>query len=191
MTTRKLIVNAQPNCLGHWARQPIMVSTPIAVIEELLIDSKWFYLFDPTRYQGTETDSYVYLRIFSQYSRETDNQGEGGLKPTFSRSSNHTLTTVRRGFKATIIQKERVIFEIIQQLILISESTKYNQFSPIKVLDFCNPELSDRFNYGGKLATVRYGEMTIDSTIPALSYDQNYLNDNWSISFKEVKLRLK
>lgn len=192
MTTREAIVNAQLNCAIPWARQPIMILTPVAVIEDLEIASKWFYLFDPTHYQNTDTNDYVYLRLFpQQYSSETDKLGEGGLKVIFSRGDVATASTVRRGFKATIMQRERVILDVVQQLILISETSKYNRFTPIKVIDFCNLELGERLIYNGKLATVRYGEITIDSTIPALSYDQNYLSDNWSLTFKEAKLRIK
>lgn len=190
MTTLELIASAQINCAMRMARQPLFVLTPIAVIESLQIASKWFYLFDPTHYQNTDTNDYIYLRLFTNYSPETDRLGDSpGLKIIFD-GTGYSASTVRRGFKATIVQKERVALDVLQQLILISESSKYNRFAPIKIIDFCNLELSDRLRFDGKLATVRHGEITIDS-IPALSYDQDYLSDNWSFTFKEVNLRLK
>ncbi|MFN6560008.1 MAG: hypothetical protein RMY28_009390 [Nostoc sp. ChiSLP01] len=190
MTTRESIINAQINCMGQIGRQPLLVLTPIAVIENLEIDSKWFYLFDPTHYQDTDTDNYVYLRLFPDYSPETNRLGDSpGLKPTFN-GTGYSASTVRRGFKVTIIQKERVILEVLQQLILIAESSKYNRFSPIKVIDFCNLELGDRLSHNNQLATVRHGEIIIDE-LPPLSYNQDYVNSNWTITFAEVNLRLK
>jgi hypothetical protein len=189
MTTLGAITSAQINCTGFMARQPLFVLTPIAVIESLQIASKWFYLFDPTHYQNTDTDHNVYLRLFANYSPETDKLGDGGLKSIFN-GTGYSANTVRRGFKAIVIQKERVILEVLQRLVLIAESTKYNRFCPIKVIDFCSLELGDRFSYNGKLATARYGEITIDS-VPSLSYDQDYLSDNCSFTFNEVNLRLK
>jgi len=189
MTTLESITNAQINCAGKLARQPLLVLTPVAVIEELQINSKWFYLFDPTHYQNTDTDDCVYLKLFTDYSPETNKLGEAGFKTIFNRTG-YGASTIRRGFKATVIQKERVILEVLQKIILISESSKYNQFTPIKVIDFCSVELGDRFVYNNKLATARYGEVAIDE-IPPLSYNQDYVNSNWSISFTEVNLRLK
>lgn len=191
MTTLESIVSSQINCIGKSCRQPLFILTPVAVIENLEIDSKWFYLFEPTHFQNTDTDSNVYLRLFPDYSPETDRLGDTlGLRITFNSGAAYSASNVRRGFKATILQKERVILEVLQQLILISESSKYNQFSPIKVIDFCNLELSDRIVHNNRLATVRYGEISIDS-ISGLSYDQDYLSSDWSFSFKEVNLRLK
>jgi hypothetical protein len=190
MTIIDSIASAQINCTGILKRQPLFVLTPVAVIENLQINSKWFYLFDPTHYQNTDTNTCVYLRLFTNYSPETDRLGDApGLKVSFN-GAGYSPSTVRRGFKATIIQKERIILEVLQQLILIAESSKYNRFAPIKVIDFCSLEPSERISYEGKLATVRYGEITIDD-VPQLSYDQDYLSDNWSITFKEVNLRLK
>ncbi|ACC81140.1 hypothetical protein [Nostoc punctiforme] len=190
MTILEAIANAQINCQRKLARLPLLVLTPVAVIEDLQIASKWFYLFDPTHYQETDTNNYVYLKLFTDYSPETNRLGDSpGLKTTFSRTG-YGASTIKRGFKATVIQKERVILEVLQKLILISESSKYNQFSPIKVVDFCSVELGDRFIYNNRLATVRYGEMIIDET-PPLGYDQNYINSNWSLTFTEVNLRLK
>jgi hypothetical protein len=188
MTTRDLIINAQIDCSTPWAKQPIMILTPIAVIESLGIAPDWFYLFDPTPYH-TDGDAYVYLRLFPDYAPETNKLGGEGLKPLYS-GMGYSASTVQRGFKATIIQKERVIYDIIYQLILISESSKFNQFSPIKIIDFCRVEVGDRIAYQNKLATVRYGQLMIES-LPSLSYNQNYYKDNWNIGFTESKLRLK
>jgi hypothetical protein len=187
MSTRDLIVNAQ-KCSGEWARQPIMILTPIAVIEDLAIPSVWFYLFDPTLYH-TDGEDYVYLRLFPDYALESNNLGGEGLKPTFN-GMGYAASTVQRGFKATILQKERVIFDVIYRLILISESSKYNQFFPVKVIDFCGVEPNEYITYQNKRATVRFGQMTVDG-LPGLSYNQDYFRDNWNIGFTESKLRLK
>lgn len=188
MTTRDLIIAAQLDCSTPWAKQPIMILTPIAVIDSLQIPSQWFYVFDPTQYHNDSTD-YVYLRLFPDYSQETTNLGENRLKTTYS-GMGYAASVVQRGFKATIIQKERIIYDIIYQLALISESSKYNQFTPIKVLDFCGVEVGDRISYQGKLATVRYGQLTIES-VPGLSFNQDYFRENWNIGFIESKLRLR
>lgn len=188
MTTRDLIINSQLNCSTAWARQPIMILTPITVIETLGIASDWFYLFDPTQYHTDSTD-YVYLKLFPDYAPENNNLGGEGLKPNFN-GMGYSASTVQRGFKATILQRESIIYDVIYQLILISESSKYNVYSPIKIIDFCNVEPNDFIVYQGKRATVRYGQLIVES-LPVLSYNQDYFKDNWNIGFTESKLRLK
>jgi hypothetical protein len=191
MTIRDDVINFQLNnrCNGKLNKR-LLVRVPVAITETFNVSAN-LDIFDAGLYTSDDSSNYIYLRIFPVYDTENDQLGEVQFKNTFSRSAVFAPSNTRRGFKATVKDNRKVIFDIVRRLIDISESSGFNTYSPIKIIDFCCPELkfdSDTFTYNDELATVRYGLINIDS-YPSTIKD-NYLNKEWSFSFKEAKLRL-
>lgn len=177
-------------CNGKLVKR-LLIRTPVALAESLNEPGKNLDIFDAATYTNDDSSNYIYLKVFPNYDTENDELGESGFRNTFTRSAVFPPSTTRRGFKATVKDSRKIIFDIIRRLVGISESTSFGTYSPIKVIDFCCPELkfdSNTFTFNSELATVRYGLIKIDS-YPSLTKD-NYLSKEWGFSFKEAKLRL-
>jgi hypothetical protein len=178
----------QRQCNGQLKKR-LLIQVPVAVAQSFTPTD--LDIFDATLYTNTDSASYIYLRLFPEYDTENDQLGEGGFKNTFSRAAVFAPSTTRRGFKATINDNRKIIFDLVRRLVEISESSAYNTYSPIRVIDFCSPELSfdnNTFIFNGETATVRWGLLNIDN-FPSL-LDNKHLNKSWTISFKETRLRL-
>ncbi|MCC5618414.1 hypothetical protein LC605_25680 [Nostoc sp. CHAB 5836] len=167
-------------CQSPFAKTRLLVRVPIAVIEQLNPTHKYLDLFNSTHYDPSDTDDYVYLQLFPNYDTENDRLGEKGFRNTFSQSV-FAVTTTRRGFKATILDQRRLILDILRRLIDISETSAYNKYVPIKVIDFCSPEV-------GATYSIRYGAIAIDN-YPSITGD-GFLSQSWEFSFKEAQLRI-
>ncbi|MEW5859805.1 MAG: hypothetical protein AB1861_20870 [Cyanobacteriota bacterium] len=183
-----LTYQSQHQCIGPYIRKRLLIRTPVAVVESVSPTGIYLDLFDTTLYTGDDTTDYIYLRILPDYDQENDNLGEGGLRNTFSSPGVYAVSTVRRGFRATVSDRRRVILDIIRRLIDISKSSSYIKFAPIKVIDFCLPEFGASI-FNGELATVRWGEIITDN-LPGLT-GKGYLKADWNFTFKEApSLRL-
>jgi hypothetical protein len=183
-----LAYRSQHQCIGAPVRKRLLIKTPVAVIEQVNPTGVYLDLLDPTLYTSDDTTDYIYLTIFPDYDEDNDNLGEGGLRNTFSDPGVYTVTTVRRGFRATVSDRRRVILDITRRLIDISKSSTYTRFAPIKVIDFCLPEF-DASIFNGELATVRWGEIKTDN-LPGLT-GKGYVKADWNFVFREApSLRL-
>ena len=168
-------------CESPLANKPLLIRTPIAVIQQLNPTHKYLDLFDSNHYDISDTNDYAYLRLFPNYDIENDRLGEKGFRNTFSQSAVFAVATTRRGFKATISDQRKLILDIVRQLVDISESAAYNRYAPIKVIDFCSPEV-------GASYSIRYGAIAIDS-YPSIT-GNGFLSKPWDFTFKEAQLRI-
>lgn len=174
---------ADNQCESPLARKRLLIKVHVSTVEALNPTGIYLDLF-----AVTDAVDYIYLRLFPDYDQENDRIGEGGLRNTFSSPAVKAPKTVRRGFKATITDKRKIILDIIRRLADISESSSFTVFSPIEVIDFCLPEPGAPILFG-EPASVRYGEIILDNNLPGLN-GRGYLRDNWSFSFKEIVLRI-
>jgi hypothetical protein len=185
-----LAYQAEHQCIGSYIRKRLLIRTPVAVVESLNPTGIYLDLFDTTLYTIDDTTDYIYLRIFPDYDQENDNLGDGGLRNTFSSPAVYAVSLVRRGFKATVTDRRKLILDIIRQLIDISKSSSYVRFAPIKVIDYCLPETNALIvGNENEIGTVRWGEIKFDA-LPGLT-GRGYLKGDWSFSFDEApSLRL-
>ena len=122
---------------------------------------------------------------------ENDRLGEKGFRNTFNSGAVFAPANTRRGFKATVTDRRKLILDIIKRLVDISESSGYNRYSPIKLIDFCHPELNANI-YNDEPATIRWGAIALDTNLPSLIRvrGEDYLSRDWGFTFKESVLRL-
>lgn len=180
-------------CQSQGVAKRLLIRVPVVVVEQLNPSHKHLDLFDTTHYDTSDTNDYVYLRLFPDYDVENDRLGEKGFRNTFSSAAVFAPANTRRGFKATVKDNRKLILDITRRLVDISETAAYNRYSPIKVVDFCYPELSDDTNtstFGGELATIRYGAIALDTTLPAVvRVGSEECLKRWGFTFKEHLLR--
>lgn len=180
-------------CQSQAVAKRLLIRIPITVLEQLNPQHKHLDLFDTTHYDTSDTNDYVYLRLFPNYDVENDRLGEKGFRNTFSSAAVFAPANTRRGFKATVKDSRKLVLDLIRRLVDISETTAYNRYSPIKVVDFCHPELPPDANTStyGELATIRYGAITFDATLPSVVRvgSKEYLKREWGFTFKEHLLR--
>lgn len=174
-------------CNAPMSRKRLLIRIHTATLQALNPTGMYLDLFDPTLYTVDDTTDYIYLRIFPDYDQENDNTGDGGLRNTFSSPAVYATSTVRRGFRATITDRRKIILDVIRQLAEISKSSSYVTFAPIKIIDFCLPELG-AIAFNDELASVRWGEIKLDN-LPGLT-GRGYLKSDWNFSFKEASLGL-
>lgn len=196
MTFRDDVVAYQSvnQCDEGFIKKRLLLRLRVSTIEILNPSSDYLDLFDPTSYDVTDTADYLYLRIFPQYSVENDVLGEVGLKNTFGSAAVFAPANTRRGFKATITDQRKLIFDLVKRIQQISQTSSYTQFSPAKIIDFCHPELADEetlVSSFGEFGNIRYGAIALDNSIPQLvqSSGRDYLASSWGFTFKESKLR--
>ncbi|ALF52258.1 hypothetical protein ACX27_04340 [Nostoc piscinale CENA21] len=178
---------SEHECTAPFVRKRLLLRVRTATVEALNPTGLYLDLFDPTLYTVDDTTDYIYLRLFPDYDQENDNIGDGGLRNTFSSPAVYAPSTVRRGFRATITDRRKIILDIIRQLAEISKSSSYTTFAPIKVIDFCLPEVGT-VSFGGELGSVRWGEIRIDN-LPGLT-GRGYLRADWNFTFKQASLGL-
>jgi hypothetical protein len=172
-------------CVGQLARQKLLVRSHVDTIEQINPLHKHLDLFDITAFDASDTSSYIYLRLFP--SADSDDQVYGdnpGLRNTFTRSSVFAPSTTRRGIRCTINDRRRLILDIMRSLVDISETSSFNTYSPIKVIDFCTPEIIEE-------RTIRYGSVQIDKK-PGLVKrgSEYYCTSDWEFVFRETQLRV-
>lgn len=177
---------ATNNCNSPFTRKRLLIRVHTTTVEALNPTGVYLDLFDPTLYTVDDTTDYIYLRIFPDYDQENNILGEGGLKNTFSLPSAYAVTTVRRGFKATVTDRRKIISDIITRLVEISKTSAFTRFAPIKVIDFCLSEPGATI-VGVEPGTVRWGELKIDN-LPG-TVGKSYLKNDWSFNFSDVFLR--
>lgn len=193
MTLLQDIQSAQYLCLPPFTNKRVLVRVPLTVVATFNPQKRSLWLFDPTHYETSDTDDYVYLRLFPQYVPEEDILGDRAFKPTFNGTvANHA--TVRRGFQATIIQSQAFIYSIVERIAKIAATSSYSKYTPIKIIDFCYPEALDDSNtilLGNEYATIRYGRIIITKIPPFIRGidGSEYCREAWEFKFTEAKLR--
>lgn len=161
----------------------------VETVEQLNPDSIYLDLFDTSAYDLTDTSDYIYLRLFPDADSDDEVYGDRpGLRNTFSRSAVFAPSTVRRGLRCTVKDRRRLVLDILRMLITISETSAFNVYKPIKVIDFCTPE-------PGEEKTIRFGAIQIDRK-PGLSgrgttQNKVYVDSDWEFIFRETRLRNK
>lgn len=174
-------------CTASPVKKRLLIRVHVDTVEAIAPTGLYLDLLDPTLYTADDTEDYIYLRIFPDYDQENDNIGEGGLRNTFSSPAVYAPSTVRRGFRATVTDRRRIILDIVRRLVEISKSSSYNTFTPVKVIDFCLPDFGAS-SFSGELGSVRWGEIQL-SNLPGLT-GRGYLRGDWEFTFKEAKLGL-
>ncbi|ARV58072.1 hypothetical protein BZZ01_04965 [Nostocales cyanobacterium HT-58-2] len=177
-------------CKGQ-SSKPLLIRAPIALIEQLNPQYKHLDLFDTSAYDTTDTADYLYLRLHPDYDVENDRLGDKGLRNTFSSAAVFATVNTRRGFKAIVKDRRKLVLDLIKRLVDISESSAYNRYTPIKLVDFCHPEV-DAPIYNGEPATIRWGAIALDANLPSLVRvgSEDYFKKDWGFTFKESILRL-
>lgn len=180
-----ILWNQQNQCLGQPIRRRLLVRSHVNTIEQLNPQHKHLDLFDTTIFDVTDTSDYIYLRIFPTADSDDEVYREGGgLKNTFSRSAVFAPSTVRRGIRCTVTDRRRLILDALRSLVDISETTSFNQYAPIKVIDEVTPE-------SGEEITIRYGAIQIDKKPGLIRRGQEfYCTSDWDFLFREIKLRI-
>ncbi|MEH2135428.1 hypothetical protein [Nostoc sp.] len=192
MTLLTEIQTAQSLLHPPFVNKQLLVRSPLSVIELFNPSHQNLWLFDPTHYDSTDTDDYAYLRLFPKYEPQDVGLGDRSFKPSFSRII-ATTSTVQRTFQSTIFQSQGFIYRILERLILIAETSIYNQYTPIKIVDFCKPEAIDDSTtsiFNGEPATVRFGRIDI-TKIPAFvrGWKGEYVISEWEFKFSEARYR--
>lgn len=188
------LTDAQAQWLHPLRSKRLLIRTPIALLTTFSVPASLYRFFDPTHYDGTDTDDYVYLTLFPQYESESEAIVERKYQPTFSRGAIAFPSTVRHGFRAVVDrQPDMVFFKIVEQLVEISETSSSSVHSPVKAIDFCLPESSGNTNVTseGDLGSIRYGRIDITKR-PSGSIrweGRDYAIAPWEFSFREAKLR--
>lgn len=197
MTYYTDIQSAQSRLLPPYASKRLLVRSPLSIIESLNPDKFNLWQFDPTFYDGEDTADYVYLVFFPRYTPEDDTFGEAAYKNTFARSAVFAPTTERRGFTVAITQPLRVFYDVVNRLVEISKTSSFTTHAPVKIIDFCRPEIGDSSNVisEGDVGTIRYGRIDIKKQ-PTFTREQNfagidaeYCLEPWEFKFSEAKLR--
>ncbi|KYC42062.1 hypothetical protein WA1_18850 [Scytonema hofmannii PCC 7110] len=177
-------------CDARFSHKRLLLRVPLATAEQLNLEHKHLDLFDATLYDADDTEDYIYLTLYPDYDVENDVLGEKGFRNTFNSPAVYAPANTRRGFKVTVKDHRKLILNIIKQLADISETTSYRRYSPVKVVDFCHPETTSASAYDGELATIRWGELVLDTNLPSLiKAKEDYLKKDWGFTFKETILR--
>jgi len=170
---------ASNNCVDGNSKHKLLVRLPVAVGENLNPSSRWLDLFTTQQFDADDTDDYLYLKLFPEYTQQNDVFGEERLKNTFNSAAVFSPATRRRGFIARITDKRLLILEIIRTLAINSRTSSFTLFSPIKVVDYCLPEIGESY-------TIRYGAIN-NTSLPGLR--KGHLSGEWEFEFKEAELR--
>ncbi|MBD2364582.1 hypothetical protein H6G36_25975 [Anabaena minutissima FACHB-250] len=178
---------ASNECDAPFVRKRLLIRIHTSTVEALAPTGLYLDLFDPTLYTTDDTTDYIYLRTFPDYDQENDNTGDGGLRNTFSSPAVYAPSTVRRGFRATVTDRRKIILDMVRRLAEISKSSSYSTFTPVKVIDFCLPDFGAS-SFSGEMGSVRWGEIRLGN-LPGLT-GRGYLKSDWEFTFKEAKLGL-
>ncbi len=193
MTLLQEIQSAQTLCIPPFISKRILLRVPLTVVATLNPQSRSLWLFDPNHYDSSDTNDYVYLRLFPQYTPEDDYLGDRAFKPSFNGTVANYSTT-RRGFRATVVQSQAFLYYIVERVAAIAATSTYGVYTPIKIIDFCRTAADydpSTIAIGGEYATIRYGRIDIIK-IPSLirGVDGNdYCKDDWEFKFTSVTLR--
>ena len=192
MTLRDDVQSILINCFGQ-PRKRLLLRFPVDSAQTIIDNTNNSYLdlFELSQFDNSDTDDYIYLKVFPQYDSETEQLGDNSFKNTFNSSAIIAPSQVRRGFKATVTDNRLVILDLIFYLSLISKSTSYTRYHPIKIIDFCSPEITDNFIFNQEKATIRYGSVFVDNIPEMIQIGRaEYAKRNWQFTFKESSLRL-
>lgn len=187
MTLLTDIQSAQSSLIRPFVTKPLLIRTPLAVVQEYLPNNLYLYVFDPDYTTYGDTSNFVYLRLFPQYEAADETQGERGYFPSYSGTVIRNSTTKTK-FKVLVQQQQYFIFQIINQLARIANSSIPH--TPIKVIDFCRPD-SNPITYPDGKASVRYGRIDIEQPPSAIrSTHTEFTKNPWLFTFEDYRLRL-
>jgi hypothetical protein len=185
MTLLSEIQSAQSQLIRPFVAKQLLIRTPLALVEQFNPNHYFLWMFDSTNY-GDSSD-YVYLRLFPEYESNDTPTGEKGYTATYNGSAIRNSTT-RQKFKAAVKQQQYFIFQIIDKLAKIADTSRPH--TPIKVIDFCRPDF-DPVLYTDGYASIRYGRIDIEqppSVVRSLYGD--YTKNPWLFSFEDYRLIL-
>lgn len=188
------IVSAQSCIIQPFASKVILVRSPLTIAQQVNPPADKLWLFDPTHYDATDTNDYVYLRIFPNYTPEDDIVGDRTLRNTFNGSA-IAPSRVRRGFNADIIQSNAFIYDLIERLVHISLTSSFSQYSPIKIIDFARPNLfgaNTVVNSVGERGSILYGSITLNQLphLVRVANGRDYIRGGWSMRFQSLELSI-
>lgn len=185
------IITAQSQWFYPLRNKRLLIRTPISVVSAFNPPPQALRFFDPTAYDSTDNNNFVYMVLFPTYESEDNFQVQREYKSSPTQSAIATPSTLRRGFRATVIQPHLVFFKIMQQLCVISETSGFNRHTPIKVIDCCLPETSPNVSVNGDVGTIRYGRIDITKRPGgSISWENvDYCLGGWEFKFSDSQLR--
>lgn len=191
---QSILINPLTGSVYNYTHKRLLVRIPISLVDVFNPNKEELWRFDPTLYNGTDTNSFVYLVFFPEYTSEDEVLSGQGLKVGFSVSSLANLSTMRRGFSCSISQRNSFYFYILERVLKLSNLSTGYGYTPIKVIDFCLPEPNDEgFNVvsHSEIGTVRFGKIEITKRPEGTIFWQggNYFKSDWDFRFIEAKLR--
>jgi hypothetical protein len=187
MTLLSSIQDAQSFLVRPFVVKQLLIRTPLALVEQFNPNHYFLWMFDPNTTTYGDTSDYVYLRLFPEYESADVPTGEKGYAPSFSGTVIRNSTT-RQKFRAAVKQQQYFIFQIIDMLAKIANTS--NPHTPIKVIDFCRPDF-EPVSYSDGYASIRYGRIDIEqppAVVRALYGD--YTKNPWLFSFEDYRLTL-
>lgn len=187
MTLLADIITAQSQLIRPFVAKQLLIRTPLALVEQFNPNHYFLWMFDPSTTIYGDTSDYVYLRLFPEYESNDESSGEKGYTSTYSGVAIRNSTT-RPKFKAGVRQQQYFIFQIIDKLAKIADTSRPH--TPIKVIDFCRPDF-DPVIYADGYASIRYGRIDIEqppSVVRGLYGD--YTKNPWLFSFEDYRLIL-
>ena len=192
MTLINDINSAQSVIKLPFANKPLLIRTPISLVDAYNPNRLQLWIYDPTNYLTQDNNDWVYLRLFPQYEPADELIAEGKYSHTFNSSAVANLSAIRSGFNATVRQSSKVIFDLIFQLAYISATTSFSRHSPIKIIDFIRPEPNKTvIQSNSESGTVRNGRIDITQYPTFIKgFDgQEYCKNGWSFKFSQVDLK--
>ena len=192
MTLRDDVSQASVQCRGT-PQKRLLLRFPMDTAQTIIDSSnnRFLDLFETSKFDDSDTDDYIYLKIFPNYDTEIEQLGDNNFKNTFSRSSIIAPSQVRRGFRGTVTDRRAIILDLVFYLSLISKSSAFTKYHPVKIVDFCRPEVLDNFTFNSEKATIRYGRLSLQEMPATVQIgNEEYISNNWQFNFKESRLRL-
>lgn len=192
MTLLSEIQQAQSQWLYPLFNKRILIRTPIALVQQYNPNHLNLQFFDPTNYVTGDNDNYVYMVMFPEYESEDEFLADRKYKPASNSSAIAVPSTLRRGFRAVVRQSSAMYFNILQQLVVSSETSSFQRHTPIRVIDSCLPEnKGNTMLGGGDIGTVRYGRIDISKRPGGLltSGLEDHCISKWEFKFSEAELR--
>lgn len=185
------INSAQSAIKLPFANKPILIRTPLTLVDTYNPNRLQLWLYDPTNYITEDNNDWVYLRLFPQYEPTDEPVKSGKYSHTFNSSAVANIGAIRRSFTATVKQSSKVIFDLIFQLSFISATTTFSKHSPIKIIDFVRPESKgSKILIGSEAGTVRNGRIDITRypTFVRGIDGTEYCRNEWAFKFSDVDL---
>lgn len=187
MTLLSKIQLAQSQLIRPFVAKQLLIRTPLALVQQYNPNHYFLWMFDSNTTAYGDTSDYVYLRLFPEYEATDENLGEKGYVATYNGTAIRNSPT-RQKFKAGVKQQQYFIFQIIDMLSKIADTSIPH--TPIKVIDFCRPNLNPVL-YADGYASIRYGRISIEqepSVVSSLYGD--YTKNPWIFMFEDYRLSM-